>query len=926
MIRNRLLATSSHVVAVSAAAFAIAAPSVAHAQDGDEIVVLGSLIKRPNQANQPSPIQSIGAEDFSAIGAQSIVDVTQTLTINTGAQNNPDAFTQNATTGTGSINLRGLGLQSTLVLVNGRRQVLNGLQTNDGISFVDTNSLLPLIAIQRQDILKDGASALYGSDAVAGVVNFVTVTDYDGVMLSGDFLRHLPEPQGEYRFEALVGKTFDRGSITAAVGWFDRTPLTTEERRLSVPFGTNQDVSSLGNPGAFFLLPPAGSPLGAFAGLPIIDPTGCSEFGGGNVVLSPNAGGSGLDVGLCQFDFGSFFNLVPDESRLNAYVNAKYDLTDSIEFSIDASYADIDSERGNSPTFPFLQTAVVPGAAPTNAFSAALGGPLDVAFFGRAIGNGGSVSPSVGNSETYRFSAKLEGDNFLNNGYWSLSYTRGVNNSTFATEDTVSNRFQCALAGLQGTAAGNPSNGGATLCNDFVGLDGAVPTGQFFNPFATSFTIAPNSPEMLDFIIDTQILDSRSTIDVVEGIAGTDLFELPGGMAAIAVGGQYRSDFLERDFDDISNVDGFGFVIGGQDFEGTVDVYAFFAEVNLPVTNWLEIQAAGRFEDFGEDVGTTIDPKIGVLIRPNESLSLRGTYSTSFRAPTTFQQFGQSTTLNQVVDPTNGGTAFAAVRAFGSQDLSPEESRAFNAGLTWQPIDGLVIDVDYFNFSFEQAITQENFQALVNANPTDTRTFVGGLAQEPCESAFTVVCRAGNPATGTITQVNTQFVNAESIDTSGLDFRGVYTIETAGLGIFQPTFEATYILNYDLVDPSAGNIDGEGVRNFTNIGSPTPQLRFNAGLAWTLRQHTFNFFARRIGGFADDQNGGVEIPAQTRFDLQYVFDIAEFIDRDQAAAVTFGVNNLTNEAPPFVATNGGFESRVHDPRGRILRFGVDLEF
>ncbi|MEO1014568.1 MAG: TonB-dependent receptor [Pseudomonadota bacterium] len=930
MIRNRLLATASRAVVSSVVAFAVAAPSVALAQEEDEIVVLGSLIKRPNQANQPSPIQSIGAEDFDKIGAQSIVDVTQTLTINTGAQNNPDAFTQNSTTGTGSINLRGLGLQSTLVLVNGRRQVLNALQTNDGISFVDTNSLLPLIAIERQDILKDGASALYGSDAVAGVVNFVTVQDYDGIRVSGDFLRHLPEPQGEYRFEALVGKTFERGSVTAAVGWFDRTPLTTEERRLSVPFGANQDVSSLGNPGAFIVpaLIPEIRDLETAIGLPpnglpnfFIDPTGCAEFGG-VAAGSPLPTASGFTPGVCQFDFGDFFNLVPDESRLNAYVNAKYDLTDSIEFSIDASYADINTERGNSPTFPFLQTAIVapPTVNPDNPF-----GANTALFFGRAIGNGGTVSPSVGDSETYRFSAKLEGDNFLNNGYWSLSYTRAVNNSTFATEDTVTDRFQCALLGAQGTATPNPATGGATTCQNFIGLDAPTPVGQIYNPFATSFGASPNSPEILDFIIDTQVLDSRSTIDVVEGIAGTDLFELPGGTAAIAVGGQYRADFLERDFDDISNADGFGFVIGGQDFEGTVDVYAFFAEVNLPVTEWMEIQAAGRFEDFGDNGGTTIDPKIGVLIRPNESLSLRGTYSTSFRAPTTFQQFGESTTLNQVVDPT-GGVAFAAVRAFGSQNLEPEQSRAFNAGVTWRPTDNLAIDVDYFNFSFEQAITQENFQALVNANPTDTRTFVGGLAQQPCETQFTIVCRAGDPNTGTITQVNTQFVNADSIDTSGLDFRGVYTLETANLGVFQPTFEATYILNYDLVDPSAGNIDGEGVRNFTNIGSPTPQLRFNAGLAWTMRQHTFNFFARRIGGFQDDQNGGIEIPAQTRFDLQYVFDIAEFIERDQAAAVTFGVNNLTNEAPPFVATNGGFESRVHDPRGRIIRFGVDLEF
>ena len=149
----------------------------------ERVVVTGSFIRRPSQAALASPISTVGSEDISAIGAQSIADITQTLTINTGAQNNPDAFTQGGTTGTANINLRGLGLQSTLVLTNGKRNVLNASQTNDGISFVDTNSLVPLIAIERLEILKDGASALYGSDAVAGVANFITVTDYDGCLL-----------------------------------------------------------------------------------------------------------------------------------------------------------------------------------------------------------------------------------------------------------------------------------------------------------------------------------------------------------------------------------------------------------------------------------------------------------------------------------------------------------------------------------------------------------------------------------------------------------------------------------------------------------------------------------------------------------------------------------------------------------------------
>ena len=157
----------------------ISAP--ASAQVEDEVISVGSLIRRTVQADRSSPIVSFDAGDIDAIGAKSIADLTQTLTINTGAENNPDAFTQSSSTGTTNINLRGLGVQSTLVLLNGRRQVLSGATTNAGFNFVDTSSLVPLIAIENTEILKDGASAIYGSDAVAGVVNFSTYNNFDGV-------------------------------------------------------------------------------------------------------------------------------------------------------------------------------------------------------------------------------------------------------------------------------------------------------------------------------------------------------------------------------------------------------------------------------------------------------------------------------------------------------------------------------------------------------------------------------------------------------------------------------------------------------------------------------------------------------------------------------------------------------------------------
>jgi iron complex outermembrane receptor protein len=894
MKKPTLLKSCSLLAVAAAVAMPAYAPS-AFAQD-DEIVIIGSRLKRDAQADLPSPVQNVGSDDIAATGAKNIADITQTLTINTGAQNNPDAFTQNSTTGTSSINLRGLGLASTLVLMNGKRQVLTATTTNDGLQFVDTSSLVPMIAVDNIEILKDGASAIYGSDAVAGVVNFQTVDDFDGVRLSADYQAVTGEGKSdEYLVQGMWGTNFDAGNILLAFSYLDRSPLTTAEKRLSRPV---DDSSSLGNPGAYFIL---SGPLAApFAGTPIIDPTGCADVGGIPQVLGANAGGTGLDAGFCRFDFGDFFNLIPEETRLTGYAQGNFDLGSDMGLQVELTYADNESVRGNSPTFPFLQTAVVPAAHPNNAF-AAFG--ADVAFFGRAIGNGGSVSPNEITSETIRLATTLDGA-FGESGNWEVSYTYGQNDYTVATEDTITNRFQCSLTGFTVNASTGGACDAATLQTS---VDGStVPVGQFFNPFSTSFTTAPNSAEVLDFIIGTQVRDLSSELQVLEGFITTELWETANGPVGVAVGVQYRDQELSADFDDISLNDNFGFIIGEQPYSGNQDVYAIYGEAGIPLSPIADLQLALRYEDYGDGVGDTVDPKIALLVRPTDALSLRGSYSTSFRAPSVFQQLGQGTSLNQVSDPVTGGTAFAAVRVEGDPDLLPEESEAFNVGFSWEPIDGLTVDFDYFDFSFEDVIIPENFQAIVNADPNGPQVI-------------------RSPA-GTIVQINANYVNASSVETSGFDFKVEYQIDTDNSGTFVPFIEGTNIREYDLVDPFAGNVDGAGSRNFSNFGTSTPELRFNTGVAWQNGAHSANVFVRHIDSYDDDQNPGESVDSHTTLDWQYNLNVSEYFNTDKNVAFTVGMINATDEDPPQVFTNGGFDSKVHDPRGQLTYIGVDIEF
>ncbi len=912
---NRLLSKAS-LIALSAA---VCAPDLALAQEpSDEIVVTGSFIRKKSQADLPSPLESVSADQIEAIGAFNIADLTQTLTINTGAQNNPDAFTQNATTGTSNINLRGLGVGSTLVLLNGRRQVLTATTTNDGVSFVDTASLVPLIAIERVEILKDGASALYGSDAVAGVANFITRNNYEGILLSGDYTNH--QSRGDYdefNIQGLFGKQFGNLSLLGAVSYLERTALTTAERRLSVPAN---DTSALGNPGAFFLTAPLGA---APAGTPLIDP-GCAAAGGFPLRASPTAPPPSSGIGFCGFDFGEFFNLVPDEERLNIYAQAEYEFSDALSWRVEGGYADNSAVRGNSPTFPFLQlgSAVVPGSSLSalvtpNPFNILPTSPT-VLFFGRASGNGGAVSPNFSDSETWRVSTALGGE-FGGNGAWEISFTRARNEFVIQTEDTVTDRFQCALTGFQSLPAIAGLTGGTncTASNPDLTANGAtIPAvGTFFNPFSTSILsgVGPNNAALLDYAVEFQTRDLESDATVIEGFVSSDIFDLPAGPVGVAIGGQYRDNDLSADFDEISLRDGFGFLVGEQPFSGSQDVFGGFVEVAIPVTSWLDIQAAVRHERYGDaEGGSTTDPKVAVLMRPTDRVSLRGSYSTSFRAPSVFQQNGQGTTLQQVTDPLNA-TAFVAVRQSGNPDLVPENSRAFNAGGTFEPIDGMTFDVDYYDFSFENFIVPVNPQALILANPLDPR-----------------IIRAPSPTgTGTILQVNTDFINAAAVDTSGIDFGMRWAIDAGAMGVFTPTFQGTYIFTYELQSVAGGPvIDGAGNRNFTNFGESTPELRFNAGLAWKNGAHSANLFVRHIGSYFDDQPAGPDarIANDTRIDVQYALAINEYMGRDKLAQITIGARNINGARAPFVATNGGFDSRVADPRGTLLYFGVNLEF
>lgn len=908
----------------------------AYAQQGagsvlEEVVVTGTYIRRQSQFDTPSPLITIGRDDLAALGVNEIGDLIEDLTINTGSQNNPDAFTQNASTGTSNINLRGLGLDSTLVLLNGRRQTHSAVSTDRGESFVDTSSLPPMIAFDRIELLKDGAAALYGSEAVAGVVNFITRSGFDGFELAVELQAVDDHPQEDVQLSGLYGIDLDATSFLFAFSVLDRTPLSTRHRRLSA---RTDDLSQAGHPGSFLvsslpanpayatvwtaafdsnrngvadaLEPQLGLPPVPGAQLPVFADPDCTTIAAQDPKVIPGIASSipspsgAIPIGLCQFDFGEYFSLVPEEDRASGFVELVHDHSDRTSSRVELHVASNRAERNNSPSFPFAAFPTVSAVHPDNPYGS------DVNFIGRIAGAGGEAVPSIHESDTWRLAASVTS---AINANWDfeVGLTVSQNDYFLATKDTLVDRFDLAIRGYGGLG-----------CDPQSGMPGAGDC-EYFNPFGSALTGtgSRNSAAMFDYLLGDFSFDATNELSTLDGFVTGQFGELAGGAAGIAVGAQLRDEQLSYDFDENSNRNNFLFVVGNPDFSGGRDIAAVFVELSLPLTETLELQVAGRYEDYGGGVDST-DPKLSFLWRPNAVLSLRGSLGTAFRAPSVYQAFGVQTTLQELIDPNVGAPQFFPVRSQpdpSGRPLRPAESDVANLGLSWSITDSVELGIDYWLFDYGQVIIQQNAQVILNA----------AVAGDP--AAQSQVIR--DPATGLLLRVNSHYANASSLKTDGFDVSLVYETETADGSTFAVGADATLISSYDLIDPQAGSIDGLGRRNFANFATSTPELRANAFVAWQRDNHGANVFLRYVDGYADDQLAAGQGPEAFRpidsfvtVDAQYSFRF----DREVWPTITVGAINLFAEDPPYVSTNGGYDSKVHDPRGRLLYAKATFDF
>ena len=859
MLRRKPAPSSLMLMLMLAAALAApnGAAQVDQADALEEIVVTartGSRISR--QSDSPSPLSSYEGRDLVDAGLRDIRDMVGVLSINAGSENNSDNLTQNYTVGTANVNLRGLGVASTLVLINGRRQVLSAAQTDDGSSFVDLAALAPMLAVERVEILKDGAAAIYGSEAVAGVVNFITRSGFEGFEFQSEYRARTNDgSQEDLTIDAVYGGEFGGGDgewlLTAS--YLNRSSLLLAEVDWRRP-----STSGFGNPGSFNV---------PSSGRTVADP-GCARYEG--LLQQLSAGGE-----ICRFDYGPQITTVPNERRLQFFGQGEWRGGGKADLWAEVGFARNDISREVSPSFPVLNTPVVPRYHPANPFGE------DVFFQGRPYGYGHPPEINYYEHETLRIAAGFEGE-LADSTLWSVSVVYGANDALLNPRDVHAANFQAALKGLGGS-------GCASAPYPAPGLGGCL----FFNPFSSNFAAAPGSPlangrELYDFIIGNYIGLGESQLTTVEANVSGDLPAFGGGYA---VGAQHRQQSLDFHYDEVTRQDGWAFLIGNPNFNADNSVYALYGEVWLPLAGNLEITGALRYEDYGSGVGNTLDPKVTVLFRPADTLSLRASYGTSFRAPSPFQTRGAQTNFTNIVDH-DGSSTFAGRRTLGDPTLKPETSTAYNVGLTWQESASWALSADYWRYEFEDVLRKENAQALVNANPFDARI--------------------ERTSAGTISIVNVAFINADRIETTGVDLSARVTLD-AGAGLLSGWMDATWLLSYDVTNAGIA-IDALGKLNRANVGAPNQQFRATAGLSWASGPWEVNGLVRHIGGYEDD--GGGSIDSFTTFDANAGWSFGGLFGGKQETTITLGVANLLDEDPPYVAIGGSYDPRSSDPRGR----------
>ena len=910
---------------------------------GGEIVVTGSRIRR-DPLSQDAPIVFVDEEDIAKTGLNSVGDVLQRLPSAGGGLNSkfnnsgnlgnpPDGGGVGA--GSSEIDLRYLGSRRVLVLVDGLRYV-NGASASGVPGSTDLNSI-PDSMIERIEVLQDGASSIYGSDAIAGVVNIITKkkqNGFDGTAQLGGY----DEGDGYTQNYQLSWGNGGDGPLQIVVGgnFVTQDGVKSRDRAISAfptPYATScLEGGCSGTPllGRFRFFGIASDtvddPSTPLVNEDITDETLVAVMPVGVAPVYPD---DFRDFGAADaFNFAPFNYIQTPLKRYGVFANFRYELADNINFSAKAVWNKRKSKNQAGPipiligqgagNLNVLDTIDVDVSNPFNPFDFT----LDESNFIVIRRRMSEFGPRRFNQDvkTIYGVATLDGSfNAANHEwYWDINASYGRNKANQVMHGNInSDNLRIALGPVATCAA----------------TAGCVP----FNIFGGAGTI---TQEMIDFVGFAQHDSSeQKSWDLTGNISGS-LFELPGGPLGVAAGLEYREQKGRFDPDPIVAA-GFSSDIPAQPTKGSYDVWEAYAEINAPLlsdrpfADLLELSGAVRYSDYSTS-GSTTTFKAGLNWKPIEDLRLRATWAEGFRAPSIGELFGTFSRFDSAFDDpcsanselarniTNDDTVFdnctaqggvgattlpddqLSVITGGNEELDPETSKSWVLGGVYSPsfIPRLSLEVNWYKISIDDAIQAFPAQLTVTNCVYDNDA-------SACD-------RIARSVSGDIVGIDSQLENIAGIRTKGIDANLAYRTDRTSVGTFGLTWNNTFLLNWDLLLPTA---DGTQVvsREGTEVGSPSqayPKWKSIGIIDWDMESFGASITGRYIKSVRET-NADNKIKSMFYTDLQLRWQSPDFADNFGFA---LGVNNLFDVKAPacFGCDVNGFDPTTYDVPGRYL--------
>ncbi|MCM2313182.1 MAG: TonB-dependent receptor [Steroidobacteraceae bacterium] len=849
--------------------------------DIEEIYVTGSRIARSSDFDSPSPVVSFNAEELAKSGYTNLQQLMEKQPFAGNGTFSTRGNNQDSTAnGASAVSLRGLGADATLVLVNGRRVAISAFAENITTNFVDINTI-PVAAIERIEVLKDGASAVYGSDAVAGVVNVVLRKDFEGFEVSGGYGATTESGMDEQSFSAIWGFGGDDSNVTMIVDYFKNSTLKNTERGY---LGTaNQSKrggedfrSSRSFPGTFIV-----------DGAVMYDPTCPADRIAGD---PPEQ--------VCVYDYGPWNLLEPESERTGFMLMGRKGLGAGVELFTEIGVQHNTSIAQGAPT-PLDGDAglTVPADHPDNPFET----DDTISILRYRTVDAGARQWSI-ETDNLRMVLGLRGS--IADWHWEASAQRARSE----TEQT-----------------GDRSQG--WVRTDL--LQAEIDAGRY-NPFGTTY----NPRSVINAITTSLVRQGKSDLTAYDAVLTGELFELPAGKVAMAAGLEYREESISDVPDDQFQR---GLIFGTEAVSAAAsrDIWSAYVEFSVPLVTGLELSLAGRYDDYS-DFGSTTNPKVALRWEPVESLALRASWGTGFRAPSLAQiglgpsresQFFKDTyyCIERGIDPTSDAClALDYNIAFsGNPDLDAEESESFNFGVAWKPLESLRVAVDYWDIKQENKIDEFPF---------------GFIYTQFCNDQASEVCVRDTPLPGdTLGQlqiINTSFTNIGEQNVSGVDFGVYYDTDLAG-GTLGLTLDYSRLLDFERVElTSAG--DRFVTRDLAGEYE-YPEDRFVLSGDWSIADWGFSAAVNYIGKFEDTPD--VNFDGTLDYDSNRTRSVDAFVTLNLQARYTgfegltlsLGLENALDEDPPFAVGDGdtdlyGYVSSQHDPRGRFAYGKVTYRF